>query len=390
VQRTSILDAERSIANLIGQRDELKSERDLHENEQMIRARVTQLWQTRMLRTAKLRVSDEIENALSYYHATFLRQIPRMYREIEEALQGHPVPPFFRMGHWIGGDRDGNPNVTAETLRLALARQSETALRHYLTEVHSLGAEMSMSAMLAPVTPEMQALAESSPDKNPHREDEPYRRALIGVYARLAATLHELTGTEALRHAVAPQDPYANAEAFAADLAIIERSLRSHHADALVAPRLAPLQRAVQVFGFHLATVDLRQSSDQHEAVVAELLRIARIEPDYASLGEEERRALLLRLLDDARSLRVRGADYSALAQGELAIFESAAEMRRRFGQASIRHYIISHTTAWPTSSSCRCSRPSPTCATPSRSCASSTPCPASPRWSRAAAASRT
>ena len=344
VQRTSILDAERSIANLISQRDELKSERDLHENEQMIRARVTQLWQTRMLRTAKLRVSDEIENALSYYHATFLRQIPRMYREIEDALQGHPVPPFFRMGHWIGGDRDGNPNVTAETLQLALSRQAETALRHYLTEVHSLGAEMSMSNMLAPVTAEMQALAARSPDKNPHREDEPYRRALIGLYARLAATLHELTGTEALRHAVAPQDPYPNADAFAADLAVIERSLRSHHADALVSPRLAPLQRAVQVFGFHLATVDLRQSSDQHEAVVAELLRVARIEPDYASLTEEERRALLLRLLDDARSLRVRGADYSALAQGELAIFEAAAQMRERFGKAAIRHYIISHT----------------------------------------------
>jgi phosphoenolpyruvate carboxylase len=344
VQRTSILDAERSIANLISQRDELKSERDLHENEQLIRARVTQLWQTRMLRTAKLRVSDEIENALSYYHATFLRQIPRMYREIEEALQGHPVPPFFRMGHWIGGDRDGNPNVTAETLLLALSRQSETALRHYLTEVHSLGAEMSMSNMLAPVTAEMQALAARSPDKNPHREDEPYRRALIGIYARLAATLHELTGTEALRHAVAPQDPYPDADAFAADLAIVERSLRSHHADALVAPRLAPLQRAVQVFGFHLATVDLRQSSDQHEAVVAELLRVARIEPDYASLSEEERRTLLLRLLDDARSLRVRGADYSALAQGELAIFEAAAQMRERFGKAAIRHYIISHT----------------------------------------------
>jgi phosphoenolpyruvate carboxylase len=96
VQRTSILDAERSIAELIGQREELHTERERHENEQLIRARVTQLWQTRMLRTAKLRVSDEIENALSYYHATFLRQIPRMYREIEDALQGHPVPPFFR------------------------------------------------------------------------------------------------------------------------------------------------------------------------------------------------------------------------------------------------------------------------------------------------------
>ncbi|MEK8032556.1 phosphoenolpyruvate carboxylase [Ideonella sp. DXS29W] len=344
VQRTSILDAERAVASLITQRDELRSERDRAENEQLIRARVTQLWQTRMLRTAKLRVSDEIENALSYYHATFLRQIPRMYREIEQALPGHTVPPFFRMGHWIGGDRDGNPNVTAETLRLALSRQSETALRHYLTEVHTLGAELSMSAMLAPVTAEMQALAERSPDKNPHREDEPYRRALIGVYARLAATLHELTGTEALRHAVAPQNPYAHAEEFAADLAVIERSLRSHHAEALVAPRLAPLQRAVQVFGFHLATVDLRQSSDQHELVVAELLRVARIEPDYAQLDEMQRRTLLLRLLDEARGLRVRGADYSALTQGELAIFETAAEMRQRFGAHAIRHYIISHT----------------------------------------------
>ncbi|MFO1337818.1 MAG: phosphoenolpyruvate carboxylase [Burkholderiaceae bacterium] len=344
VQRTSILDAERSIAALIGQREELRTERDRQENEQLIRARVTQLWQTRMLRYAKLRVSDEIENALSYYHATFLRQIPRMYREIEEALPGHPVPPFFRMGHWIGGDRDGNPNVTAETLNLALSRQAETVLRHYLTEVHTLGAELSMSAMLAPVPPEMQALAARSPDRNPHREDEPYRRALIGVYSRLAATLHGLTGTEALRHAVAPQDPYTSADEFAADLAIIERSLRSHHAEALVAPRLAPLQRAVQVFGFHLATVDLRQSSDQHELVVAELLRVARIEPDYAALPEAERQVLLLRLLDEARPLRVRGADYSALAQSELAIFEAAAVGRARFGHAAIRHYIISHT----------------------------------------------
>lgn len=344
VQRTSILDAERAIATLITQRDELRSERDRDENEQLIRARVTQLWQTRMLRYAKLRVSDEIENALSYYHATFLRQIPRMYREIEQALPGHTVPPFFRMGHWIGGDRDGNPNVTAETLNLALSRQAETALRHYLTEVHSLGAELSMSAMLAPVPPEMQALAERSPDKNPHREDEPYRRALIGVYARLAATLHELTGTEALRHAVAPQNPYTSAEEFAADLDTIERSLRFHHAEAMVAPRLAPLQRAVQVFGFHLATVDLRQSSDQHELVVAELLRVARIEPDYAALNEDERRAVLLRLLDDARGLRVRGADYSPLTQSELAIFEAAAVGRTRFGVHAIRHYIISHT----------------------------------------------
>jgi phosphoenolpyruvate carboxylase len=344
VQRKSILDAERAIAELVAAREDVHTERQRTENTELLRARVTQLWQTRMLRYSKLTVSDEIENALSYYQSTFLRQIPRMYREVEEALPGHEVKSFFRMGNWIGGDRDGNPNVSAATLRMALSRQSETVLRHYLTDVHALGAELSISQMLAPVTPELLALADRSTDHNAHREDEPYRRALIGVYSRLAATLHALTGTEALRHAVAPQAPYADAEEFLADLGIIERSLRSHHAQALIAPRLAPLQRAVQVFGFHLATVDLRQSSDQHELVVSELLRTARLEADYSALDEPARRTLLLRLLNDARPLRVHGADYSELACKELAIFEAALEMRARYGREAIRHYIISHT----------------------------------------------
>ena len=346
VQRKSILDAERAIAELVGQRDDLHTERDRGENEALLRARVTQLWQTRMLRTAKLTVADEIENALSYYQATFLRQVPRLYRDLERALHGHEVAPFLRMGHWIGGDRDGNPNVGAPTLVLALSRQAEVALRFYLTEVHALGAELSISQTLAPVTQAMLALADRSPDRNPHREDEPYRRALIGVYARLAATLHALTGTEALRHAVAPQDPYASAEELLADLCTVEASLKHHHAQALIAPRLAPLMRAVQVFGFHLATIDLRQSSDQHEAVIAELLRVARIEADYSALGEGARRTLLLALLNDARPLRVIGHTYTERTQGELAVFEAAREALARFGRHAIRHYIISHTEA--------------------------------------------
>src|SRR3954471_846593 len=140
VQRKSILDAERAIAELIEQRDALASERECAENEALIRARVTQIWQTRMLRTAKLTVVDEIENALSYYRSTFLRQIPRMYHDLEQALPGQEIGTFFRMGNWIGGDRDGNPNVSAATLEMALARQSETALRFYLAEIHELGA----------------------------------------------------------------------------------------------------------------------------------------------------------------------------------------------------------------------------------------------------------
>ena len=344
VQRKSILDAERAIAELIQQRDSLVTDRECEDNEALLRARVTQLWQTRMLRYTKLTVANEIENALSYYHATFLRQIPRMYREIERSLPGFEVAPFFRMGNWIGGDRDGNPNVTAQTLAFALQQQSETALRFYLTEVHELGAELSISAMLVEVTPEMKALAERSPDTNEHRKDEPYRRALIGMYARLAGTLHALTGTEALRHAVAPSTPYASPDELLADLRVIESSLLSHYGAALADVRLRPLIRAVQVFGFHLATVDLRQSSDKHEAVIAELLATAKLQPDYAALDEAAKVELLMKLLNDARPLKVRGATYSEHTEGEQAIFEAAREMRAHYGQQAIRHYIISHT----------------------------------------------
>ncbi len=357
VQRKSILDAERDIAQLLTARDDIKAlalatnaakdaltPRELAANEAQLRARVMQLWQTRLLRFSKLTVADEIENALSYYEATFLREIPKLYANLERELGNQPVHSFLRMGQWIGGDRDGNPNVTADTLNYALGRQAEVALRHYLTEVHYLGGELSLSAMLVEVSPDMQALAESSPDTNEHRKDEPYRRALTGVYARLAATLKELTGGEAARHAVAPQNAYARAEDFLADLRTIEASLRSNHGEALIAQRLHPLIRAVEVFGFHLATVDLRQSSDKHEEVVAELLAVARIEPRYPSLDEAAKRALLIRLLNDARPLRVIGTIYSAHAQSELAIFEAARTARARFGKEAIRHYIISHT----------------------------------------------
>jgi len=344
VQRQSILAAERAVAELIATRDGLATERERTANEQMLRARVTQLWQTRMLRTSKLSVANEIDNALSYYQSTFLREIPKLYAELEERLPGFDVAPFFRMGNWIGGDRDGNPNVTATTVKLAVARHAETALRFYLTEVHLLGSELSMSAMLVPVTPELAALAERSGDDNPHRIDEPYRRALIGVYARLAATLEALTGTEALRHAIAPTTAYASAAELLADLRTVEASLAAHFGAALAATRLAPLIRAVQVFGFHLATIDLRQSSDKHEAVIAELLAAARIEPDYSALSEAAKVERLLALLNDARGLQVRGAVYSDDTRGELAIFEAACALRANVGAQTIRHAIISHT----------------------------------------------
>ncbi|MDB5877855.1 MAG: phosphoenolpyruvate carboxylase [Variovorax sp.] len=357
VQRKSILDAERGIALLLTGRDEIGWRQrafagrkdaltplEYADNEKQIRIRVTQLWQTRLLRFTKLTVADEIENALSYYEATFLREIPRVYAELETALGHSGIAPFLRMGQWIGGDRDGNPNVTADTLQYALRRQCELALRHYLTEVHYLGGELSLSATLVDISVEMQALAEASPDVNDHRVDEPYRRALTGVYSRLAATLRELTGGEAARHAVAPQNPYPNAETFLADLRTIADSLTEKHGATLIAHRLGPLIRAVEVFGFHLATVDLRQSSDKHEAVVADLLAHARIEPDYSALAEDAKQTLLLRMLGEARPLRVPDADYTPLTRSELAIFTAARTARARYGAAAIRHYIISHT----------------------------------------------
>ena len=356
VQRKSILDAERDIARLLVERDEIKvratgldpkkdllTPRELAANEARLRARVLQLWQTRLVRSSKLIVADEIENALSYYEPTFLREIPALYANLERELN-QPVHSFLRMGHWIGGDRDGNPNVGAPTMQMALARQAEVALRHYLTEVHLLGSELSVSDLLVGCSPEMRALADASPDRSEHRKDEPYRRALTGIYARLAATLQDLTGTEAARHAVAPQNPYASAAEFLADLRTIEHSLAERHGEALTQQRLRPLIRAVQVFGFHLATLDLRQSSDKHEEVIAELLATARIESNYSGLDEAAKRSLLLRLLADARALRVVGANYSAWTQGELAVFETARLIRQRYGAEAIRHYIISHT----------------------------------------------
>ena len=357
VQRKSILDAERDVAGLLSVRDDIKiraawshqgkdalTPRELAGNEQQMRSRISQLWQTRLLRYSKLTVADEVENALSYYELTFLREIPKVYASLERELGHYPLHSFLRMGQWIGGDRDGNPNVTEETLKNALRRQAEVALRHYLTEVHLLGGELSLSSLLVNCQPQMLSLADQSPDNSQHRQDEPYRRALIGIYARLAASLKELTGGEAARHAVAPQNPYPHAQALLVDLRTIESSLLANHGGALVTQRLQPLIRTLDVFGFHLATVDLRQSSDQHEAVVAELLAIARLESGYAKLDEAAKRRLLLNLLSDARPLRVIGTTYSPRTQSELAIFEAAKVLRQRFGCEAIRHYIISHT----------------------------------------------
>ena len=343
VQRKSILDAELAIADLLAARDALGDARDLERNTAMLRTRITQLWQTRLLRDRKLTVRDEIENALSYYRTTFLREIPRLYAEVEHYL-GEAPASFFRMGNWIGGDRDGNPNVDGTTLDVALRRQCETALDFYLGELHQLGAELSVSNTLVGCSPDLVALAASSKDDSPHREDEPYRRAALAVAARVSATRIALTG-EAGAHPPRVRLPaYAGADDLAADLRVMATSLEAHHGGALVDFRLGPLLRAVDVFGFHLATVDLRQSSDRHEETLAELMAEAGVEPAYGDLDEEAKRTLLLRLLGEPRPLRLPFAAYSDRATSEFGVFETARRLRAAYGPESLRHYIISHT----------------------------------------------
>ncbi|SDX35682.1 Phosphoenolpyruvate carboxylase, type 1 [Collimonas sp. OK242] len=354
VQRKSILDAEREIARLLADRDRPLTAKELRDNTELLRGRIATLWQTRMLRYTKLTVADEIENALSYYRITFLRELPALYDDIEGEIAtqfptrarqaGAELAPFVQMGSWIGGDRDGNPNVNASTMQHALTRQSTTIFDFYLEEVHALGAELSVSTLMVSVNQELLALAESSPDTSDHRSDEPYRRALIGIYARLASTARELGATNILRQEVGAAAHYATPQEFTRELQIVEDSLRAHHGSALIKPRLATLKRASEIFAFHLASLDMRQSSDVHERVLTELFAQAQVEGAYDKLSEEQKIELLLAELAKPRLLYSPYIDYSDETVSELSILRAAGEMRQRYGTRSIRNYIISHT----------------------------------------------
>jgi phosphoenolpyruvate carboxylase len=354
VQRKSILDAEHDIARLLAERDLPLTPKEQVRNLQLMHARIATLWQTRMLRYTKLTVADEIENALSYYRITFLRELPALYDDIEDEIgvQYHGKPAqlgdsaYVQMGSWIGGDRDGNPNVNADTMRHAVMRHATTILDWYLDEVHALGAELSTSTLMVDITPAMQSLAERSTDQSPHREDEPYRRALIGIYARLAASARELGATNILRKEVGHAAPYLDANAFAADLEIVAESLAANHGAMLILPRLAGLMRAARIFGFHLASLDMRQTSDVHERVLAELFEKAGVEADYAALSEDDKVALLLAELAQPRLLYTPYESYSEETESELTIVRAAREIRQRYGARAIRNYIISHTEA--------------------------------------------
>ena len=354
VRRKSTIDREMEVAHLLAERDRVRlTPEETAANEEALRCAVLTLWQTSMLRGSRLKVVDEVANGLSYYDYTFLRELPRFYAVLEDQLasadpawDGFEVPSFLSVGSWIGGDRDGNPFVTAEVLRQALGMQSRRAFRFYLDEVHLLGGELSLDARQVTVSDQLRELAERSPDRSPHRRNEPYRLAVSGIYARLAATAQAFGQAEAPRHAVGEAPPYAEAAEFVADLGILYRSLTANGSAKLARGRLRSLRRAANTFGFYLASVDLRQNSEVHERTVGELFKMTCPHLDYADLPEAARISLLREELKTARLLSSPYLRYSAETASELTILREAADAHRRYGKTAVPNYVISKTNA--------------------------------------------
>lgn len=359
VQRKSTLDLHREIARQLRRNDDTLTPGERQLGQQRLSGLVASLWQTRMLRQQKLTVLDEIDNALGYYEHTFLKAIPRLYQDLAVLLEpgnGDPLasspallPPFLKTGSWIGGDRDGNPNVDADTLEQALLRQATHAFRHYLGEIKALGTELSMSHTLVEASPALLNLAIESRDSSLHRIDEPYRRACIHIYARLAATAQAILQRPLAVRPTYEAEPYADPSGFEADLDIVSESLEANHGTAIAQLRLGGLRQAVRVFGFHLATLDLRQSSDVHERVLDELFTAAGVKLDdkpvhYLKLSEAQRIELLRGELAQARPLYSPWLRYSDETHKELAILRMAAKCRARFGPRAIEQSIVSHT----------------------------------------------
>jgi len=281
----------------------------------------------------------------------FLRELPRLYNSLEDCLAKsvphwpqEELPSFIHLGSWIGGDRDGNPFVTAEVLESTMREQSKKAIFHLLSELHELGAELSTTTSLISVPPELIDLAQQSPDQNPHRADEPYRRIIAGYYTRLATTAQQLLGITAPQQLAASAEPYLTSAELLADLNLIRQSLLGHRSGLLARGKLRRLRRAVSLFGFHLAPIDLRQNSEVHERTIAELFAIAYPGTDYLTLNENSRIKLLLQELANPRKLAVPGVRYSDETKGELDLFDTAKSIQQRYGQQAIQNVIISKT----------------------------------------------
>ncbi|MEW5811686.1 MAG: phosphoenolpyruvate carboxylase [Actinomycetota bacterium] len=346
-RRRTVFDTQHRITELMRMRMRGQTHTDEGRDiERELRRHILTLWQTALIRLSRLKISDEIETGLRYYPAAFFDVIPRVNAEVRAALQTRWPDaallnePILRPGSWIGGDRDGNPNVTAEIVRLATGSAAYTAFTHYFSELTALEQELSMSVRLVHVTEQLAELADACSE--PARADEPYRRALRVVHARLTATARQILDRQPEHQLDLGMTPYQTPAELSADLDTVDASLRANGSAVVADDRLARLREAVRVFGFHLSGLDMRQNSDVHEEVVAELLAWAGVHADYASLGEQERVELLAAELGTRRPLIGPGAQLSELARKELDIVIAAARAVDVFGPAAVPNYIIS------------------------------------------------
>jgi phosphoenolpyruvate carboxylase len=347
VRRKTISQVQRQVAGLLRERDRVTEIDEKEWSAQLWRSVLT-LWQTALLRLSRLRLEDEIDEALRYYELSLFDVVPAINAEIRQALEerwpdaGLMPRPMLLPGSWIGGDRDGNPFVTADALRRATTSQAGAALGHHLQELEALRNELSMSDRLVTPTKQLYALADDSRDDSPFRADEPYRRALGGISGRLAATAQGVLGRIPGPAPVVELPPYASPDELRADLDVVDASLRSHGAGALADDRLLRLREGVEVFGFHLCGLDMRQNSSVHEEVVGELLAWAGVCEEYTSLDEPARVELLARELTMRRPLVRPDAELSETTRGELDVLIAAAEQVALLGPRTIPNYVIS------------------------------------------------
>ncbi|MFT4200684.1 phosphoenolpyruvate carboxylase [Gordonia sp. (in: high G+C Gram-positive bacteria)] len=318
-----------------------------------IRRQILTMWQTALIRIERLSILDEIAAGLRYYDASFFEVVPRINTETRSALcaafpdAGLEHAPLIRMGSWIGGDRDGNPFVTGEVVATATSSAARLAFAHHLEQLEELTSELSMSARLVTVPATLTELSAQAPSASP---DEPFRGALKAIRARLSTTALDRLGDSAdsLPHLVgdstAPK--YADKAEFRADLDVLDRALRTNDDDEIADDRLLRVRESAQTFGFNLSGLDMRQNSEVHETVVAELLAWAGVHDDYLALDEEARVAVLSTELRSRRPLTGPDAELSELAAKELAIVRAAAAAVATFGPESVPNYIISMCTS--------------------------------------------
>ncbi|HFH1454794.1 TPA: phosphoenolpyruvate carboxylase, partial [Streptococcus pneumoniae] len=346
VQRKSMLDLTNHIHSLLRKYRDVKLgliNKDKWHND--LRRYIEIIMQTDMIREKKLKVTNEITNAMEYYNSSFLKAVPHLTMEYKRLAQAHGLnlkqAKPITMGMWIGGDRDGNPFVTAETLKQSALTQCEVIMNYYDKKIYQLYREFSLSTSIVNVSKQVREMARQSKDNSIYREKELYRRALFDIQSKIQATKTYLIEDEEVG------TRYGTANDFYKDLIAIRDSLLENKGESLISGDFVELLQAVEIFGFYLASIDMRQDSSVYEACVAELLKSAGIHSRYSELSEEEKCDLLLKELEeDPRILSATHAEKSELLAKELAIFKTARVLKDKLGDDVIRQTIISHATS--------------------------------------------